>query len=52
MLIAVAYLQHRIRANVMSANAEIFRELLTVKPHELITDQIWVVESDWSDESN
>ena len=32
----------------MSTNAATFRELLTVKPHELlITDQIWVVESDW-----
>ena len=32
----------------MSANAAIFLKLLTVKPHELlITDQMWVVESDW-----
>ena len=34
---------------MMSTNAAIFRKLLTVKLHELlITDQIWVVESDWS----
>ena len=33
----------------MSANAAIFHEVLTVKPHELlITGQIWVVERDWS----
>ena len=33
---------------MMSTNAAIFRELLTVKlPELLITDQIWVVESDW-----
>ena len=43
------HLRCRIRANVMSANATIYCELPTVKPHELlITDQIWVVESDWS----
>ena len=30
-------------------NAAIFHELLMVKPHEiLMTDQFWVVESDWS----
>ena len=34
---------------MVSTNAAIFCERLTVKPHELlITDQIWVVESDWS----
>ena len=34
---------------MMSTNAAIFRELLTVKLNELlITDQIWAVESDWS----
>ena len=34
---------------MMSTNAAIFCELLTVKPHELLkADQIWVVESDWS----
>ena len=33
---------------MMSINVTIFRELLTMKPHELvITNQIWVVESDW-----
>ena len=32
----------------MSVKAAIFLELLTVKPLELlITDQIWVVDSDW-----